>query len=357
MYITNKYVLDIIAYISYDFTKFKQKRKDMILNRNKTLVLSLVTLAILTNANAKSVQTPKNIMVKNITQNPEGIEYDKSDNTFLLSSLNAQPIIKIKPDGTFVPFTKGEQFPLSTAGLQIDYKNNRLLVAGFNGTELMDQDPATKGTAYLRIYDLKTGKMKQDINLSSLAPQAKAYFANDIAVDDAGNVYISDWYANVIYKVDLKGKATLFWENDLSIAKGGPNGLDVHPDGYLLVSLLNVNKKGLYENYALVKIPLDNPRKSHRVEIENEGFAGFDGMVITKSGNIVGITNDQKSAGGNRLIELSSDSNWNNAKIINSKAIPASTTVAVTPENKNYVIEQDFSNNFKKDWKINQIEF
>lgn len=329
----------------------------MILNQKKTLLLSLVTLTILAAGCTTTKPMPENITVKNVAQNPEGIEYDKTDNTFLLSSLNAQPIIKIKPDGSFTPFTSGEQFPLSTAGLQIDYKHNRLLVAGFNGTELMDNNPSTKGTAYLRVYDLKTGKIKQDINLSSLVPDANAYFANDIAVDNEGNAYISDWYANVIYKVTMDGTASLFWKNDLSITQGGPNGLDFNPDGYLVVSLLNVDNKGLYSNYALVKVPLNSPKASHHIKIQNKGFTGFDGMVIKENGNIIGVTNTQKSPGGNQLIELSSSSNWDEAKIVNSKSIPASTTVAVTPDNKNFVIQQDFTNNFKKDWKINQIKF
>ena len=84
----------------------------------------------------KSEVFPDAITLEKIAQNPEGIEYNKNDNTFLLSSLNAAPIIKVNLDGTFKPFTSGEAFPLSTAGLQIDYKHNRLLATGFNGLEL-----------------------------------------------------------------------------------------------------------------------------------------------------------------------------------------------------------------------------
>jgi hypothetical protein len=130
-----------------------------------------------------STEFPDVVTIEGVALNPEGIEYDKNDSTFLLSSLNAAPITKVNLDGTFKPFTSGEKFPLSTAGLQIDYKRNRLLAAGFNGTELMDKDPATKGTAYLRVYNLETGVIEQDINLSFLASEATAYFANDVAVD------------------------------------------------------------------------------------------------------------------------------------------------------------------------------
>jgi sugar lactone lactonase YvrE len=299
---------------------------------------------------------PKAIILNDIAQNPEGIEFDKNDNTFLLSSLNALPIAKVNLDGTFKPFTSGEKFPLSTAGLEIDYKRNRLLVAGFNGTELMDNDPKTKGVAFLRIYNLKTGILEKDINLSSLIPDASAYFANDIAVDGAGNTYISDWYARVIYKVDIAGNASVFWKNETGVPSG-PNGLDFHSDGYLLVSVLSVNEKGLYTDYGLVKIAINNPKAAKLVAITDAKFTGFDGMILNTKGNVIGVTNNGTTPGGNTLIELSSKNNWESAEIVNTKAITASTTVAIAPKDNYYVINQDFSNDKSKTWTIAQIEF
>ena len=324
----------------------------------KVFILIAVMSGITASCQTKddSIKFPDAITVKNISQNPEGIEYNKNDHTFLLSSLNAGPIIKVNLDGTFKPFTSGEKFPLSTAGLQIDYKRNRLLVAGFNGAELYDGNPETKGTAFLRVYNLETGVIEKDINLSSLAPEASAYFANDIAVDNDGNAYISDWYARVVYKVDLDGNPSIFWRNETGIPSG-PNGLDFHPDGYLLVSMLNVNDKGLYSEYALVKIPVDEPKSANIVEISNSIFTGFDGMVINSEGNVIGVTNNGVSPGGNMLIELSGNKGWDTAEVVKSKVITASTTVAVTPENKNYVINQDFLNPMAKNWTIERIQF
>ncbi len=324
--------------------------------RTLFMLIALISLLAISCRNNDNAEFPDAVTIKGIALNPEGIEYNRNDRTFFLSSLNAAPITQVRLDGTYKPFTHGEKFPLSTAGLQIDYKRNRLLAAGFNGTELMDNDPATRGTAFLRSYNLKTGALEQDINLSYLAPDAQAYFANDIAVDNDGNVYISDWYAGLIYKVDIDGKPTLFWKNETGIP-GGPNGIDFHPGGYLLVSLLSVNKKGLYTDYGLIKIPVNNPVSTTIVNISDAEFSGFDGMVITSAGNVVGVTNNGKSAGGNTLIELMSADHWESAKVIHAGAIKPSTTVAVIPGNKYYVINQDFSDNFAENWTIKKITF
>jgi sugar lactone lactonase YvrE len=324
--------------------------------KNKLIHTALVATMMVGGVYASDAVFPDTVILKGVAQNPEGIEYDKNDKTFLLSSLNAAPIAKINLDGTFKPFTSGEKFPLSTAGLQIDHKRNRLLVAGFNGTELMDKDPKTKGVSFLRVYDLKSGVMKQEVKLSDLVPEAGAYFANDIAIDAEGNAYVSDWYAHVIYKVTPEGKPSVFWRNNTGIPSG-PNGLDFHPDGYLLVSILSVNEKGLYANYGLVKIPLKNPKSAKLVTIDDKRFTGFDGMVLMGKDKVVGVTNDGKGPGGNALIELSGAQDWSSAKVTHAKGIKASTTVAVTPENKQYVIHQDFTNNFAKEWTIERIDF
>lgn len=294
---------------------------------------------------------PASITITGVAQNPEGIEFDEADETFLLSSVNAGPILKVHLDGTYEAFTNGEPFPLSTAGLQIDRERGRLLAAGFNGTELMDEDPATRGASFLRIYDLKTGAFERDVNLSGLLPDAYAYFANDIAVDGAGNAYVSDWFAGVVYRVDVSGQASVFWTNT-SVVPGGPNGLDYHPDGYLLVSLLNDPS---YSKHALVRVPVDDPSSAVDVTIADSVFSGFDGMVILGSGAVIGVTNNGTQPGGNLLLKLVSDDGWTSASVRGSTPMPASTTVAVTPDASSYVINQDFTDGAQTTWTIQQV--
>ena len=51
------------------------------------------------------------------------------------------------------------------------------------------------------------------------------------------------------------------------------------------------------------------------------------------------------------------NNDWESADVVNSKAITSSTTVAVTEENGQYIINQDFSNSAKETWTIERIEF
>ncbi len=106
-----------------------------------------------------------------------------------------------------------------------------------------------------------------------------------------------------------------------------------------------------------MKIPTNDAKSAKVVTISDSAFTGFDGMVINSKGNVVGVTNNGTSAGGNTLIELSSKDNWKTAQVVNSKAMTASTTVAITPSGKQYVINQDFSNDALKTWTIEQIKF
>lgn len=251
----------------------KIKQRIILIGTISVVTTSCMTTSISDTSDNK-VKFPESISINGVAQNPEGIEFHKSDETFFLSSLNAGPIIKVNLDGTFKPFTSGESYPLSTAGIHVDYNRNRLLVAGFNGTELYDKDPKSKGISNLRIFNLETGVMEKDINLSSLVPNAPAYFANDVVNDGEGNVYITDWYAGVVYKVDLSGNPSVFWKNETGISSGA-NGIDYHPEGYLLVSLVSVNEQGLYDNFGLVKIPVKKPLESKIVEFTNDGFKGF----------------------------------------------------------------------------------
>ncbi len=122
---------------------------------------------------------------------------------------------------------------------------------------------------------------------------------------------------------------------------------------FLLVSVIN---DPTHSEHALVKIPVANPGRAVTVAVADPAFHGFDGMIVTENGKVVGVTNDGVSKGGNVLLELSANEDWTSATITRSRPTP-STTVAETPSGEYFVINQDFSDGTATSWTIEQISF
>ncbi len=281
---------------------------------------------------------PKEVTVVFENLKPEGIEYNKNNNTFLLGSLTMGDVQEVDFEGNYTNFTKDEALQAS-AGIHIDYDGDRLLVTNL--------DPGAfggaKSVAALNIYKLSTQEKIDQVSFLELLPDADFFTPNDIAVDAAGNVYVTDFLGHVIYKVDQNYEASVFADSSMMLV--GPNGIDFHPDGYLLVSNLLGGQ--------LLKMPVDNPDEVSVVTIDDERFSGMDGVVYRADGKLVGITSFET------LVELSSTDNWATAAVDNSKALSTpGTTVAVTPEGHHYALLTDVVNpEVFTDWVIELVEF
>ncbi len=141
----------------------------------------------------------------------------------------------------------------------------------------------------------------KDIDLAS--QYEGKHFINDIAFDLEGNIYATDSYSPVIYKIDKDGKPSVFTKSEnFESIDIGLNGIAFNPDGYLIV---NNNSQG-----ALYKIDLKNPNNVTRVKIKNL-FPGADGMLFDNTGNLVLVQN--KSV--DKIHQLSSSDNWQTAEL------------------------------------------
>jgi hypothetical protein len=234
---------------------------------------------------------------------PEGIEYDAVNGRFLLGSIGEGTIYAVNDDGTFQPFIEDEDF-FSTIGLEIDVERNRLLVAN---TANVFADPSLDVHASLGIYNLTTGERLDMINLIE-DDSGGDHFANDIAVDDAGNAYVTDSQFGV-FKVDVTGSVSVFAAAEVGIT--APNGIVYHPNGYLIVADAAAG--------SLYKVPVDDPANTIPVEISQPVYG--DGMVWHPNGSL--IVYDYRAEA---VLSLSSDKDWNIATIeLTSSNHPAST--------------------------------
>ena len=197
---------------------------------------------------------------------PEGTQFDSQRGRFLVSSQTAGRIGQVTADSTektntsiYTTFADDDRL-ISTIGLNLDAARSRLLAAvsdpGYNTNRT--SAATLKKLAALAVFDRSTGTLKQFIRLSDAAGSSTYpnHFANDIAIDNQGNAYVTDSFAPIIYKVtfDAAGNGTpaVWLDNStlLSAPAGsfGLNGIIYHPSGYLVVAKSDEGK--------LLKIPI-----------------------------------------------------------------------------------------------------
>ncbi|CAL9223228.1 unnamed protein product [Arabidopsis halleri] len=187
----------------------------------------------------------------------------------------------------------------ASLGIVIDRVRNRLLVAV---ADLL-------GNRYsaLAAYDLSTWRRLFLAELSGHSNEKT--FADDVAVDEQGNAYVTDAKASQIWKVDVNGKlvntitSPLFtrpgWYNNLVAL----NGIVYHPDGFLIVI-------HTFSGY-LYKIDLTNGDVSNQVTVidVSGGTLRFgDGLELLSPTKIV-----VAGSSSSKLVE--SSDGWRTASV------------------------------------------
>lgn len=286
----------------------------------------------------KTNSYPNQITFNAAGQNPEGIAFDYSKNNFYLSAINKEPkIVAVSLDGIATVFSNTSTgSSMSSFGLEVDLKNNRLLAC--------END---KLSGNLAIYNLISGNLQHSIALTPLLTNKKGHQVNDVAVSLSNDIYVTGRLEDVIYKVNSNLQPTIFFEKE-GFSK--PNGIVAHPDGYLLVSYSNAHSQ-------LVKIPLSNPEEATIIELKAFDFEGFDGMLLNDKNNIVGVSFAADQNNDHYVRELISTDNWISATVVHSKKTNKSTTIAQVAPNTYYAINQDWSNKKAENWTLEKVTF
>lgn len=248
---------------------------------------------------------------------PEGVAYSAQQSAFIVSSVRHGTIGKVSVDGRYTPFIQDKAL-ISSVGLFLDAKRNTLWVANGDVGGSVHSSAATQGKlAAVAAYDATTGAPKGYYDLSNLV--SGGHFANDITVDGKGNVYVTDSFSPVIYRIDTAGKASVFVQDDRFTGEGfNLNGIVYHPDGFLLVNKHNTGE--------IFRISVNNPKQITAVKVP-EAFKGADGMVLREPGRVSLIQNGE----ANRAVELVSSDGWKSATVKSSRksAYPFPTAATV----------------------------
>lgn len=220
---------------------------------------------------------------------PEGVQYDTKNNCFLVSSLTTGNIGRVTDAGAYTVLASGSSANIvSAVGINLDDNRNRVLVASSNGT--------ARNVAKLVSINRDNGQVNFNADLGALR-SAPNHFANDVAVDNEGNAYVTDSFAPVIYKVTPQGVASVFLDNPaLAGAAGafGLNGIVFHPSGYLLVAKT--------DNGTIFKVPVSAPTNFTTVSL-GTNLTGADGMLLEDNNTL------QVVASG-KVYRLRTSNNW-----------------------------------------------
>lgn len=261
---------------------------------NKTNDLQKTGAYEASDANAKFKAEPINFTAPNVF--PEGMVYDPIKERFLVSSISMGTIGAVSPKGVYSPFIQDADL-VSTAGMKIDKERKRLLVT----------NSSADGTvAQLAVYDLKTGSRIFLTDLLAVANDGAPHLANDVAIDEKGNAYVTDSYAGIIYKVKDNGKAKIFYKNTAYTPAPGAfgfNGIEYcnNKGGYLLVAHSAFNQ--------VIKIPLNNPDAVSNVQLD-ASIVSPDGLLLSKNGKQLIIVNNTAIEPGSKVMSFETKNNW-----------------------------------------------
>lgn len=239
----------------------------------------------------------------NFTENnlyPEGTGFNSKENVFLVSSLRFGKIGKVDLNGNYTLFIDDSEL-ISAIGIYADNERNLLYVASSDpGVSVKTSAETQTKHAKLGVYDLTTGERKFIADLGALNTEG-ANFANDIALDPDGNIYVTNSFSPIIYKVTQRGEASIFATNQDWTGEGfNLNGITYLSDGYLLVNQAN--------NGAMYKVEIANP--TNIIKVEAPAIAGADGFIKKSDTEIAVISFSQ-----NQVFLLNTTDNWATATI------------------------------------------
>lgn len=261
---------------------------------------------------------------------PEGIAYDPLSESIFVSSMKLGKIGRIplqgKGAGVYQAFSKDsdESELISIVGIHADAARGRLIACVSDpGVSVKTKTETQKKIARLVIFDLATGDKKKTYDLAKL--HAGAHFCNDIAVSPAGEIFATDSFSPVIYKVTVDGNASVFMKDERFAGEGfNLNGIVYMAGDYLLVTR--------YNDGTLWKIDAKNPARVTQVKLPKT-FKGADGLVYLRPDTIALIQNDMAGAAA-AVHKLHSRDDWATAKVVKSTGAlkNAPTTGVLTPQ-------------------------
>ncbi|RYC71341.1 gluconolaconase [Spirosoma sordidisoli] len=234
-------------------------------------------------------------------QYPEGIAYSAQLDRFIITSITQGKIGTVSTTGVYEDLLTD---PALISGIGVKVGNGRILVCnGDQGVSVKSKPETAFQLAELLVFDLTTRQLTNRVDLDNLLPGVR-HFANDLAVDPQNNVYVTDSFAPVIYKVAPDGTPSIL-VNDTRLGAPmgmfGMNGIIYHPGGYLIAVKTSEGK--------LFKIDLNNGNAI--TEVGGLTLQGGDGITLVGTTDLYIVTNS-----GSQVSLVRSTDNFATASLV-----------------------------------------
>ena len=202
---------------------------------------------------------------------PEGIAYDLTEKAFYLSSIYKRKIVKITSDGKvsdLIP-TGADEIE-QVLGMKVDARG---LLWACNNTPEHD---TVRKISNVHVYDLRTKKMVKRFKLED----DNRHLFNDIYITKAGDVFVTDTHAGMVWLVRKDSKTLEEFTKRGSVPFA--NGITATPDEKFLI----VSTGGAQ---GVVRVDVSTKQIS---SIPNDRYMvmGYDGLY-QHNNTLIGIQN------------------------------------------------------------------
>jgi len=277
---------------------------------SKTTLIVIISILIFSceKENNNVQDLPNSISLKETSLYPEGIVYSSSKQKTYVGSYYKGKIITVDLLGNMTDFVIDNSL-VAVVGMAIDETNNRLLVCNSDSGISLKSDNATIGQlAEVIVYDLSSGAKLKTIDLSGL--YQGGHFLNDLVLDNNGNVYVTDSFSPVIYKIDTNDNPSVLVTNTIfEVPQGtfGLNGIVYHPNNYIIV--------GKAFGGVLYKIPLDDVNNVQEITL-NTSVNSLDGLLLTNNNTLILVSNYFAGPSFNEAIyKIETPNNWTSGNV------------------------------------------
>lgn len=297
----------------------------------KFIIASLISLMSLTAANAQNITFNADQLY------PEGTAYSPKQDVFFVGSIRKGTIGKVDRKGNYTPFITDPEIVTSVGIVANQVKNLLYVTIADNGASVNSKPETKYKLSKVAAYDLTTGKRKFIADVGALNPDG-ANLVNDLTFDEKGNIYATNSFSPIIYKITPEGKASVFAQND--IWKGESfnlNGIVYSKKGYLITTQYSTGK--------LFKVNIANPKDVQ--VINTPAFTKTDGLILNDNNELIVISN-----GTDTIYKLTTTDDWKSGTITGSdKSASFFPTTGVYAKGKYYVLNAKLSELFNPDAK------